>query len=59
MKPNGLLGTGYMAAIRPFRRLIVYPAMMRGMERESRAVAADPTPAHAKLVARKPGRCRP
>jgi hypothetical protein len=22
-KPNGLLGTGYMAAIRPFRHLIV------------------------------------
>ena len=28
-KPNGLLGTGYMAAIRPFRHLIVYPAMLR------------------------------
>jgi hypothetical protein len=29
VKPNGLLGDLYMAAIRPFRRLIVYPAMMR------------------------------
>jgi Protein of unknown function (DUF2867) len=29
VKPNGLLGTAYMAAIRPFRHLIVYPAMMR------------------------------
>jgi hypothetical protein len=29
VKPNGLLGTAYMTAIRPFRRLIVYPAMMR------------------------------
>jgi hypothetical protein len=28
-KPNGLLGTGYMAAIRPFRHLIVYPPMLR------------------------------
>jgi hypothetical protein len=36
VKPNGLLGAGYMAAIRPFRQLIVYPAMMRGIERELR-----------------------
>jgi hypothetical protein len=35
VKPNGLLGTVYMAAIRPFRHLIVYPAMMRQIERES------------------------
>jgi hypothetical protein len=28
VKPNGLLGTGYMAAIRPFRHLVVYPAMI-------------------------------
>ncbi len=34
VKPNGLLGAGYMAAIRPFRHLIVYPAMMRQIERE-------------------------
>lgn len=33
VKPNGLLGTAYMAAIRPFRHLIVYPAMMRQIER--------------------------
>ena len=33
VKPNGLLGTGYMAAITPFRRLIVYPTMLRGIER--------------------------
>jgi uncharacterized protein DUF2867 len=33
VKPNGLLGTGYMAAIRPFRHLIVYPALMRQIER--------------------------
>jgi hypothetical protein len=36
VKPNGLLGAGYMTAIRPFRQLIVYPAMMRGIERELR-----------------------
>jgi hypothetical protein len=29
VKPNGLRGRAYMAAIRPFRQLIVYPAMMR------------------------------
>jgi hypothetical protein len=34
VKPNGLLGNMYMAAIRPFRHLIVYPAMMRQIERE-------------------------
>jgi hypothetical protein len=33
-KPNGLLGTAYMAVIRPFRQLIVYPAMMRQIERQ-------------------------
>jgi hypothetical protein len=34
VKPNGLLGAAYMAAIRPFRHLIVYPAMMRQIERD-------------------------
>jgi Protein of unknown function (DUF2867) len=29
VRPNGRFGEAYMAAIRPFRRLIVYPAMMR------------------------------
>ena len=45
VKPNGLLGTAYMAAIRPFRHLIVYPPMMRQIEREWRSRAGDPTPA--------------
>jgi Protein of unknown function (DUF2867) len=36
VKPNGLFGIAYMAAIRPFRHLIVYPAMMRQIEREWR-----------------------
>jgi Protein of unknown function (DUF2867) len=30
VKPNGLFGSAYMAAIRPFRYLIVYPAMLPG-----------------------------
>ena len=34
VKPNGLFGAAYMAAIRPFRYLIVYPAAMRQIERE-------------------------
>jgi hypothetical protein len=33
VKPNGLLGTGYMTAIAPFRHLVVYPPMMREMGR--------------------------
>jgi hypothetical protein len=40
VKPNGLVGTGYMAAIKPFRHLIVYPALIRQIEREWRARAA-------------------
>lgn len=37
VKPNGLLGHAYMAAIRPFRHLIVYPPVMRQIEREWQA----------------------
>jgi hypothetical protein len=33
VKPNGLLGAAYMAAIRPFRHMIVYPALIRQVER--------------------------
>jgi Protein of unknown function (DUF2867) len=39
VKPNGRLGTGYMAAIRPFRHLIVYPPIMREIGRAWRASA--------------------
>jgi hypothetical protein len=39
VKPNGLFGIAYMAAIRPFRHLIVYPAMLRKIERDWRARA--------------------
>jgi hypothetical protein len=41
VKPNGLLGSGYMAAIRPFRHLIVYPPVLRQIERAWRAGAGD------------------
>ena len=42
VKPNGLFGSAYMAAIRPFRHLIVYPALLRTIGREWRARSADP-----------------
>ena len=47
VKPNGLLGTLYMAAIRPFRHLLVYPPLMREIGRQWRTRSDDPTPAHA------------
>jgi hypothetical protein len=37
VKPNGLWGSAYMAAIRPFRHRIVYPQLMRTIERKWRA----------------------
>jgi Protein of unknown function (DUF2867) len=33
VKPNGLLGNAYMAAIKPCRHLVVYPQMFQGMDR--------------------------
>ena len=47
VKPNGLFGSAYMAAIRPFRHLLVYPTMIRRIGRDWRARAGDRTPAHA------------
>ncbi|RJL27270.1 DUF2867 domain-containing protein [Bailinhaonella thermotolerans] len=47
VKPNGLLGTAYMAAIKPFRHLIVYPALMRRMERGWRESSPATPPAAA------------
>jgi hypothetical protein len=47
VKPNGLLGIAYMAAIKPFRYLVVYPAMMRRIERAWRARAGESIPTHA------------
>jgi hypothetical protein len=32
VKPNGLVGDAYMAAIKPFRHWVVYPALLRSME---------------------------
>jgi hypothetical protein len=33
VRPNGILGAAYLAAIAPFRHLIVYPLMMRDIGR--------------------------
>lgn len=33
VKPNGLFGRAYLAAIGPFRHLVVYPPMLRELER--------------------------
>jgi hypothetical protein len=33
VKPNGLFGRAYLAAIQPFRHLVVYPPMMRQLAR--------------------------
>jgi hypothetical protein len=47
VKPNGLLGQAYMAAIAPFRHLVVYPPMLRQMGRrwEQDRRAGDGVPA--------------
>lgn len=42
VKPNGLLGSAYMAAIAPFRHLIVYPPLMREIGRDWRARGCRP-----------------
>lgn len=40
VKRNGVFGSAYMAAIKPFRHLLVYPLMLRRLERKWRT----PTP---------------
>lgn len=37
VRPNGIVGAAYMAAIAPFRHLLVYPPLMRGIEQEWQA----------------------
>jgi hypothetical protein len=43
VKPNGLLGAAYLAAIKPFRHLIVYPPAIRQIERRWRSGTSSPT----------------
>ena len=40
VRPNGRFGAAYMAAIKPFRHRLVYPALMRWMERAWQANAS-------------------
>ena len=47
VKRNGLFGATYMTAITPFRHLIVYPTMMREVERAWSSHAHDPATAGA------------
>ena len=51
VKPNGLFGNVYMAAIRPFRHLIVYPPMMRELERQWRERLDEARAARAEVSA--------
>ena len=41
VKPNGPFGAAYMAAIKPFRYLVVYPALLREFEMSWQALADD------------------
>jgi hypothetical protein len=47
VRPNGLFGAAYMAAIAPFRHLIVYPPAIREFGRAWRELAGERTPAQA------------
>jgi len=42
VKPNGLFGELYMTAIKPFRHLVVYPPMIREIERVWREQTREP-----------------
>ncbi|HYO01141.1 MAG TPA: DUF2867 domain-containing protein [Mycobacterium sp.] len=46
VRPNGVLGAGYLAAIGPFRHLVVYPAILRAIGR------VWPTQARAEVTVR-------
>ena len=46
VKRNGVLGAAYMAAITPFRHLLVYPPMLRQMGRDWQARTREAVPAH-------------
>ena len=44
VKPNGLFGRAYMAAIKPFRHFVVYPAMIREAEQMWSAIPRRTAP---------------
>jgi hypothetical protein len=47
VKPNGRFGDAYMAAIKPFRHALVYPRMLREVERIWRERSPAPAAARA------------
>ena len=53
VKPNGILGSAYMAAIAPFRHRLVYPPMLREIGRAWRAGAGEPAPARPEPATRR------
>ena len=53
VKPRGRLGEVYMALIKPFRHAIVYPALLRQIERSWDGPARA---AHASAAARRADR---
>ena len=55
VKPNGWFGAAYMAAIKPFRYLFVYPALMRVIERAWQA-SASPWSDSVSQTSRQPER---
>jgi hypothetical protein len=42
VKPNGRLGRAYMAAIKPFRRALVYPLLLRTIGRDWQTLSREP-----------------
>ena len=56
VKPNGVFGKAYMAAIRPFRHLIVYPAAMGQAERTWRERHGERTVTQYSVPASSAGR---
>ena len=42
VKPNGLIGNAYLTFIKPFRYLLVYPAIFNEMARRWRMQTGDP-----------------
>jgi hypothetical protein len=55
VKRNGLLGSAYMAAIAPFRHVIVYPPMLRELGRRWRAYPRRPSASRHGPRPREPG----
>ena len=53
VKPNGLHGISYMAAIRPFRHLFVYPAMLREIKRRWLNASPQGATANSQAVRRR------